>query len=266
MGICKVRPLKRFGQNFITDESVIRKITNCAKLKREDTVLEIGAGHGELTGLIAENAGKVIAIEIDRGLCRLLNKKFSEFRNVEIIEGDILKLDIGRLVSGKKMKVIGNLPYYMTTPILMKLFGEKDFISHIIIMVQKEVGERMAANPGGKTYGALSVSVSYHTKIEKVIPVSKHCFHPEPKVDSCLISMSIPSHAPVKISGEELFFGFIKEIFGGRRKMLYNTFSKVTSLEKKQAEKLLLGIGIDPRARPEKISLQEFANIFNSIA
>ncbi len=238
-------------------------------------MLEIGAGHGELTGLIAENAGKVIAVEMDKKLCRLLHKKFYEFKNVEIIEGDILKLDIRKLTWGGKinpncartsrLKVVGNLPYYITTPILMKLFKEKDLVSHLIIMVQKEVAERMIANPGSKNCGALSVSVHYHAKVEEVFPVSKHSFYPRPKVDSCLMSMSMRRCAPVSVSDEELFFSFIKGIFGGRRKMLYNTISRVVSIDKKEVEKLLLNIGINPKARPENISLKEFADIFDLI-
>jgi 16S rRNA (adenine1518-N6/adenine1519-N6)-dimethyltransferase len=284
-GICKIRPLKKFGQNFLVDREIIRKIIDCAKLKREDVVLEIGAGHGELTGLIAENAGKVIAIEMDKKMCRLLNKKFSGFENVEIIGEDVLKLDIRKLISGRKIspapvhrswvnpdhahmsriKVIGNLPYYITTPILMKLFRDKDLFSQLIIMVQKEVAERMIANPGGKTYGALSVSMCYHTEVEKTIPVSKDSFYPKPKVDSCLISMSIRRCAPVRIADEELFFSFVKGIFGGRRKFLYNAVSRAVSLDKGEMEKLLLNMGINPKVRPENISLKEFADIFESI-
>ncbi len=260
-----MRPSKKLGQNFLINGTIPRKIIDCARLVREDSVLEIGAGHGELTGLIAKKAGKVIAVEIDKKLCRLLNKRFSELGNVEIVEGDILKLDMRELTSGRRTKVIGNLPYYITTPILMKLLHEKDLFSRLIIMVQKEVADRMAASPGNKSYGALSVAVCYHAKVEETIPVSKHCFYPKPEVDSCVISMSIREKPPVTVSDEESFSSFIKGIFGGRRKMLYNAISQAVSIDRREGEKMLLEMGIDPRVRPENISLNEFAQIYEEL-
>ncbi len=272
MGIYGIRPLKKFAQNFLIDGRIGQKIIDCARLEEEDSVLEIGAGHGELTGLIADKAGKVIAIEMDKKLCRLLNKKFSKFENVEIVEGDILKQDMRKLTcggkkltSGKRTKVIGNLPYYITTPILMKLFDEKDLFSQLIIMVQREVADRMSADPGSKTYGALSVAVCYHAKVKEVIPVSRRSFYPEPEVDSCLISMNIRKVPPVTVSDEKSFFSFIKGTFSERRKMLYNAIPRAVPIGKKEAEEMLLRIGIDPKVRPEKLSLNEFARIFDML-
>jgi len=265
----------KFGQNFLIDKKIIRRVINAAKLSQEDTVLEIGAGHGELTGLIAEKAEKVFAVERDNELCRSLHLKFSKSKNVELVKRDILKLDIGKLAFPEKenhtpghrnkLKIIGNLPYYITSPILMKLFRSKDYLDYITIIVQKEVSDRMAASPGSRSYSTLSLAVHYHAKIEHVFPISSNSFRPQPEVDSSLISMSIRKKAPVDLSDEESFFRFVKGIFGGRRKMLYNAISRVTPVEKKDAEKLLLKIDIDPRARPETISLNKFANIFETI-
>ena len=255
----------RFGQNFLVDRQVFQRIIDCVKLSGEDRVLEIGAGHGELTGLIVENAGDVVAVEMDKKLCGILRKKFFGVRNVRIIEGDILDINMKGLFPGKVMKVIGNLPYYITAPILMKLFGGKDCINTIAITVQKEVSDRMFAGPGSKTYGALSLAVQYHAEIETVFPVSRYSFYPQPEVDSCFVSLTVRRRAPVRLSDEEAFFSFIKGVFGGRRKMLYNTVLRAVSIDKNVAQRLLSDAGLDPKVRPENVSLEEFARIFAKI-
>ena len=266
-----MRPLKKFGQSFLTDVKIIRKIIKSAKLEQSDTVLEIGAGHGELTFPIAEKVKKVIAIEIDRKLCQALKKKFTPTHpgDVEVIEGDILKIDFRELIASVKgisdgnIKVIGNLPYYITTPILMKLFQEKELFSQLIVMVQREVAERMISNPGIKNYGALSIAIAYHTEIEKLFAVGRKSFYPQPEVDSAVLRMKLREKPPVSIHNEELFPSFIKAIFGGRRKMLRNALLRVPSLDKEKVEKLLSDAGIDSKVRAENISLEQFAHIFN---
>ena len=260
--------MKRLGQSFLVDSGIIRKNIDCAKLKRGHTVLEIGAGHGELTRPIAETAGNVIAVELDRKLCDTLKRKFARFDNVHVVQGDFLKLNIKSILalggeSSGRVKVIGNLPYYITTPILMKLFREKELFSRLIVMVQKEVADRMAAHPGSKVYGALSLSVSYHTEIEKVIDVSKECFRPQPEVDSALTNMRIRREPPVRVRNEDLFFSFTRAMFGGRRKTLRNALIRATSVDRQAAEKLLLDAGIDPGTRAENINLEQFARLFN---
>jgi 16S rRNA (adenine1518-N6/adenine1519-N6)-dimethyltransferase len=263
--------MKRLGQSFLVDSEIIRKIIDCAEPKQEDTVLEIGAGHGELTQPIAKIAGKVVAVEVDRKFCKNLRTKFARFENVQVVQGDFLKTDIRSIfalegeVSGK-VKVIGNLPYYITTPILMKLFREKELFSQLIIMVQREVADRMAAHPGSRTYGALSLSVSYHTEIKKVIDVPKECFRPQPEVDSALTNMRIRRKPPVLVRNEDIFFSFTRAIFGGRRKTLRNALIRAASIDREKAEKLLLSVGIDPGTRAENIGLEQFARLFNAVS
>ena len=263
--------MKRLGQSFLTDSEIVRKIIDCAELKQEDAVLEIGAGHGELTQPIAKIAGKIIAVEVDRKLCDNLKRKFARFENVQLVQADFLKLNIRSIfalegeISGR-VKVIGNLPYYITTPILMKLFREKELFSRLIIMVQREVADRMAAHPGSRTYGALSLAVSYHTEIEKVIDVSKECFRPQPKVDSALTNMRIRRKPPVRVRDEDLFFSFTRAVFGGRRKVLRNALIRAASVDREKAEKLLLSAGLDPGTRAENISLEQFARLFNTVS
>ena len=286
-----MRPLKKFGQSFLTDVKIIRKIIKSAKLEQSDTVLEIGAGHGELTFPIAKKVKKVTAIEIDRKLCQALKKKLTftcrglihQTRtgvinvaptrpgNVEVIEGDILKINLRELIASEKgisdgnIKVIGNLPYYITTPILMKLFQEKELFSQLIVMVQREVADRMISNPGSKNYGALSIAAAYHTEIEKLFAVGKESFYPQPEVDSALVRMKLRKRPPVSVHNEELFPSFIKAVFGGRRKMLRNALLRIPSLDKEKVGKLLSDACIDPKVRAENISLEQFANIFNLI-
>jgi 16S rRNA (adenine1518-N6/adenine1519-N6)-dimethyltransferase len=185
------------------------------------------------------------------------------------VQGDFLKLNIRSILEGEisgRVRVIGNLPYYITTPILMKLFREKKLFSRLIVMVQREVADRMAAHPGSKVYGALSLSVSYHTEIEKVIDVSKECFRPQPEVDSALTNMRIRREPPVRVRDEDLFFSFTRAMFGGRRKTLRNALIRATSVDRQKAEKLLLDTGIDPGIRAENISLEQFAGLFNSVS
>ncbi len=261
----------RLGQHFLADKTIVKEIVNLACLKPGDTVIEIGGGHGELTKSIAEKRGiKVITIEKDIELCKNLRKKFNGSRNITVIENDFLKTDIGALVNEEsansdRIKVIGNLPYYITTPILMKLFSEKDLFSRLVITVQREVADRMAAAPGNKTYGALSLVVQYHAEVEALVPVGKEAFRPQPEVNSAIVSLRLRSKPPVKVEDEKSFFIFTRKAFSQRRKMLRNTLMKITCLKKTEVIKLLSAININPESRPENISLKQFAELFSLI-
>ncbi len=261
----------RLGQHFLADKTIVKKIVHLACLKPGDTVIEIGGGHGELTQPIAEKRGiKVITIEKDIGLCKNLRKKFNGFRNITVIENDFLKTDIRALVNEelanpRRIKVIGNLPYYITTPILMKLFSEKDLFSKLVITVQREVADRMAAAPGNKTYGALSLAVQYHAEVEDLVPVGKEAFRPQPEVNSAIVSLRLRSKPPVRVADEKSFFIFTRKAFSQRRKMLRNTLMRITCLEKTEVIKLLSAININPESRPENISLKQFAELFSLI-
>ena len=265
-----MKPVK-LGQHFLTDKTIAKEIVHLARLKPGDTVIEIGGGHGELTQPIAEKRGiKVITIEKDFELCKKLRKKFNGFGNITVIENDFLKMDIRALINEEsansdRMKIIGNLPYYITTPILMKLFSEKDLFSRLVITVQREVADRMAAAPGNKTYGALSLAVQYHAEVETLIPIGKEAFRPRPEVNSAIVSLRLRDKPPVKLPDEKSFFIFTRKAFSQRRKMLHNTLMRITCLEKNEVIKLLSAININHESRPENISLKQFAELFSLI-
>lgn len=265
-----MKPVK-LGQHFLADKTIVKEIVRLARLKPGDTVIEIGGGHGELTQPIAEKRGiKVITIEKDFELCKKLRKKFNGFGNITVIENDFLKMDIRALINEEsansdRMKIIGNLPYYITTPILMKLFSEKDLFSRLVITVQREVADRMAAAPGNKTYGALSLAVQYHAEVEALVPVGKEAFRPQPEVNSAIVSLRLRDKPPVKLLDEKSFFIFTRKAFSQRRKMLHNTLMRITCLEKNEVIKLLSAININHESRPENISLKQFAELFSLI-
>ncbi|MFB0525913.1 MAG: 16S rRNA (adenine(1518)-N(6)/adenine(1519)-N(6))-dimethyltransferase RsmA [bacterium] len=263
----RFRPRKRWGQNFLVDHNIARKIVSSAELSPEDIVLEIGAGKGILTGKIASQVKKVIAIEIDKKLCSLLRDELKNYRNVEIIEGDFLKLDISQSLgsgSGSAIKVIANLPYYITSPIIMKLLNMKGW-SEATFMLQREVGERIVASPGGKDYGALSILVQYHCDVKKQFNVSRNVFRPQPDVDSVVIKLKLLKSPRIKVRDEKLFFEIVHGAFSQRRKKLSNSISNVLKIDKHFLEDLLQRLNISPARRAETLSLEEFAKISNSL-
>jgi 16S rRNA (adenine1518-N6/adenine1519-N6)-dimethyltransferase len=262
------RPRKRWGQNFLVDHNIARKIVSCADLSPEDIVLEIGAGKGILTAEIAPYVKRVIAVEIDKKLCNFLREELRNYKNVEIIEGDFLKLDISRYLgsgSSSSVKVIANLPYYITSPIIMKLLNTKGW-SEATFMLQKEVGERITASPGGKDYGALSIFVQYHCYVEKQFNVSRNVFRPQPDVDSVVIKLKLLNRPRIKVNDEKLFFEIVHGAFSQRRKKLSNSISNVLKIDKYLLEELLERLNISPARRAETLSIKEFATICNSIA
>lgn len=255
---------KKFGQNFLIDRHVIQKIINAAEITGEDTVLEIGPGIGTMTQYLAENAGHVYAVEIDKNLIPILGDTLSSYDNVTVINQDILKVDIPQLIgAGKRVKVVANLPYYITTPIIMGLFENRVPADSITVMVQKEVAARMQAAPGSKDYGALSLAVQYYAAPYIVANVPSNCFMPRPGVGSAVIKLTAYSEPQVRVSDEKLMFRLIRASFNQRRKTLQNGIhnSPELSFTKEQVETALTSMGLSPSVRGETLSLQQFAEL-----
>ncbi|EOT22486.1 ribosomal RNA small subunit methyltransferase A [Eubacterium sp. 14-2] len=260
---------KKFGQNFLIDPRVLEKIIQAAEITQEDFVLEIGPGIGTMTQYLCENAREVAAVEIDRNLIPILADTLSAYENVEVLNEDILKVDINRLAQeknqGRPIKVVANLPYYITTPIIMGLFESHVPVDSITIMVQKEVAERMQAGPGTKDYGALSLAVRYYARPEIVANVPPNCFIPRPKVGSAVIRLTRHRENPVQVRDESLMFRMIRASFNQRRKTLVNGLNNGAelNLEKQQIVNALGTMGLAPDIRGEALTLEQFAALSN---
>ena len=263
---------KKFGQNFLIDDHVITKIINAAEITKDDLVLEIGPGIGTMTQYLAESARKVIAVEIDKNLIPILGETLAEYDNVTVINEDILKLDINRLVeeenAGKPIKVVANLPYYITTPIIMGLFESHVPLQSITVMVQKEVADRMQVGPGSKDYGALSLAVQYYAKPYIAANVPPNCFIPRPGVGSAVIRLTRYEEPPVTVKNESLMFKLIRASFNQRRKTLQNGIANSPELpySKAQVEKALEKIGLAANVRGASLTLAEFAKLSDIIS
>ena len=262
---------KKFGQNFLIDTHVLDKIISAAHITKEDMVLEIGPGIGTMTQYLAEAAGKVIAVEIDRNLIPILEDTLSEYNNVRVINEDVLKLDLRKLADeengGKAIKVVANLPYYITTPIIMGLFENHVPVESITVMVQKEVADRMQTGPGNKDYGALSLAVQYYAEPYIVANVPPNFFMPRPKVGSAVIRLTRHEKPPVEVKDEKLMFDIIRASFNQRRKTLANGLNnsdKITC-SKEIITKAIEKLGKGASVRGEALSLQEFASLSNDI-
>ena len=262
---------KKFGQNFLIDTHVLDKIIRAADITKEDMVLEIGPGIGTMTQYLAEAAGKVIAVEIDKNLIPILSDTLSEYENVTIINEDVLKLNLRKIAdeenAGKPIKVVANLPYYITTPIIMGLFENHVPVESITVMVQKEVADRMQTGPGNKDYGALSLAVQYYAEPYIVANVPPNCFMPRPKVGSAVIRLTRHSAPPVEVKDEKLMFDIIRASFNQRRKTLANGLNnsdKITC-SKEVITKAIEKLGKGASVRGEALSLQEFAKLSNDI-
>jgi len=260
---------KKFGQNFLIDAHILEKIVDSAEVGEEDCVLEIGPGIGTMTQYLCERARKVIVVEIDKNLIPILEETLGDYQNVEIINADILKVDIQKIVDehngGKPIKVVANLPYYITTPILLSLLEKKLPLSSITVMVQKEVAERMQAGPGSKDYGALSLAVQYYSKPEIVQEVPPHCFIPRPKVSSMVIHLSVYKESPVECENPEYLFKTIKASFMQRRKTLVNALSAGLGIDKEVIKSVLSALSYPENVRGETLSLDEFAEISDNL-
>ena len=260
---------KKFGQNFLIDNHVLDKIIRESKVSKEDCVIEIGPGIGTMTQYLCENAREVVAIEIDKNLIPILEDTLSAYDNVTVINEDVLKVDIKKLAEekngGRPVKVVANLPYYITTPIVMGLFESKVPIDSITIMVQKEVADRMQEGPGSKDYGALSLAVQYYAKPEIVANVPPNCFMPRPNVGSAVIRLTCHENPPVKVNDEKFMFDIIRASFNQRRKTLVNGLGNATnlSLTKDQVVAVLEQMGLSPTIRGEVLSLEQFATLAN---
>lgn len=262
---------KKFGQNFLIDTHVLDKIIQEAGITREDMVLEIGPGIGTMTQYLCENAGAVVAVEIDEALIPILKETLSGYSNVSVLNEDILKVDINRLVreknNGNPIKVVANLPYYITTPIIMGLFESKVPLESITIMVQKEVADRMKAGPGSKDYGALSLAVQYYARPEIVAIVPPNCFMPRPNVSSAVIRLIRYQTPPVTVNNEELLFNIIRASFNQRRKTLMNSLNNASGLSytKEQIGEALARTGQKENIRGEALTLEQFAKLADEL-
>lgn len=266
---------KKFGQNFLIDQGIVEKIVREAGVTKDDFVLEIGPGIGTMTQILCENAREVAAVEIDRKLIPILNDTLSEYDNVTIINDDILKVDINKLAEekngGRPIKVVANLPYYITTPIIMGLFESHVPVDSITIMVQKEVADRMQTGPGSKDYGALSLAVQFYAKPEIVVNVPPECFMPRPNVGSAVIRLKRHETRPVDVKDEKLMFRIIRASFNQRRKTLANGLNNSPEIgyTKEQIAAAIEELGRGASIRGEALTLEEFArlsNIFSSMS
>ena len=258
---------KKFGQNFLIDTHVLEKIISAAGITKNDCVLEIGPGIGTMTQYLAENAGHVVAVEIDRNLLPILNETLADYDNVTVINEDILRVDIKALAEeyngGKPIKVVANLPYYITTPIIMGLFESGVPIDNITVMVQKEVADRMKEGPGSKDYGALSLAVQYYAEPEIVANVPPNCFIPRPNVGSAVIRLTRHKEMPVQVKDPALMFKIIRASFNQRRKTLQNGLGNASELPytKEQIAAAIAEMGLTPTIRGEALSLAQFAQL-----
>ncbi|MDD7718582.1 MAG: 16S rRNA (adenine(1518)-N(6)/adenine(1519)-N(6))-dimethyltransferase RsmA [Eubacteriaceae bacterium] len=257
---------KSLGQNFLTDKNIIDKIIDETEITEDDLVIEIGPGIGVLTAEACQRAKKVVAVEIDKNLIPILQETLGEYDNIEIINQDVLKTDLNEVIdkSGcRRAKIIGNLPYYITTPIIMALLEGGVRADSITIMMQKEVADRIKSGPGTKAYGALSVAVQYYCIVKNVATVPKEVFFPAPKVDSAVLRLDLREEKPVDLIDEKMFFRCIKAGFGQRRKTLSNSLMGLGDVTKEEVKECLDYSGIDEKRRAETLSLQEFASIAN---
>ena len=265
----KIKANKALGQNFLISQEVVDKIVESSNISKEDLVIEIGPGLGTLTKELLEKAGKVIAIELDDKMLQILNDRFALYDNFELINNDVLKVDLGKIIEKekkennlKKAKVVANLPYYITTPIIMKLLEEKLDLESITVMIQKEVADRLAEIPGGKNTGAITYTVYFYAETEKILEVPNNSFIPEPEVTSEVIKLNIRKEEPVKVDDKELFFKIIKSAFMQRRKTLLNGLTNAKVFKnKEEGIKVLKELGISENIRAEKLTLEQFAQL-----
>lgn len=259
---------KKFGQNFLIDKNIIDSICDKSDIRSEDGIIEIGPGIGVLTYEMAKRAKKVVAIEIDKKLIPILEENMKEYENFKLYNSDILRMDLKKLIeeefNGMNVKVIANLPYYITTPIIMKLLEENLDIEKIVVMVQKEVAERFSSEPGQKSYGAITLAINYYAEEKIILNVPKTVFMPSPKVDSAVIELKIHDRPRIEVENPKFMFKIIKAAFGQRRKTILNAISSANlGIDKNRVKEIFDKNEIDPKRRGETFSLDEFAIISN---
>lgn len=265
-----IRANKKLGQNFLIDDRTIQEIIEASNIGKNDLIIEIGPGLGTLTSKLLERAGKVIGIEIDEKMINVLNDRFKLYNNFVLLNEDILKVDLNELIKEnlcdlERVKIVANLPYYITTPIIMKLLEDKLNIDSITVMVQKEVANRIISIPGDKECGAITYSVFYYSTGNKIIDVPKDSFIPAPEVNSCVIKLNIRREPPVKVNDEQKFFKLIKVAFMQRRKVFANAVANSGFASKENILHILQELKIDEKIRGEKITIEQFAKIANMI-
>lgn len=265
-----IRANKSLGQNFLISEEVVKKIVDSSQIKKDDLVIEIGPGLGTLTKYLLEKAGKVICIELDKKMIKILMERFSLYENFEILNQDVLKVDLRELIEKNKgdnikdLKIVANLPYYITTPIIMKLLEEELPLESITVMIQKEVADRLIAIPGDKETGAITYSVYYYAEAQGILEVPNYSFIPEPEVTSKVIRLNIRREPPVSVKNKEVMFRIIKCAFMQRRKTLLNALVNAKVFEnKEEGIQILEKLDMDINIRPEKLKLEDYANITN---
>lgn len=263
---------KRLGQNFLINDEAVEKIISSSNINKEDLVIEIGPGLGTLTKPLLENAGKVICIELDDRMLKILEDRFSIYNNFQIINEDVLKVNLKQLLHENKKdgikhaKVVANLPYYITTPIVMKLLEDRLDIESITVMIQKEVADRLTALPGEKFSGAITYAINYYTNPKRLLEVDKTSFIPAPEIDSTVIKLDVLKQPTIKVNNEEMMFKVIKAAFMQKRKTLLNALNNSNQFgPKENIEKILIKLNIDLGIRGEKLSLQDFANIADEL-
>lgn len=259
---------KSLGQNFLIDDSIVESIIDGAEVGPDDVVLEVGPGIGVMTHAMAQRAKKVVAIEIDNSLLPVLDETLGEEDNVEVVNGDVLKVNLQQIIDekldGQAPKVVANLPYYVTTPIIMRFLEEQIPVTDIVVMVQKEVADRMVADPGTKIYGALSVVVQYYAEPSKIVKVPPSVFMPQPNVESSVVRLQKRTEPPVDLKEPDLFFKTVRSAFMKRRKTLLNALSSgELGVSKDQVKEVLESCGIDPKRRGETLDMNEFAALAN---
>jgi 16S rRNA (adenine1518-N6/adenine1519-N6)-dimethyltransferase len=263
-----IAPQKKYGQNFLIDDFALDKIIENADIKKDDLVIEIGPGLGNLTKRLCEKAKNVLAIEIDSNMVKILETEYSHLKNLIILNEDIMKVDLKSVISNingiNDVKVVANLPYYITTPIIMKLLEDNAGISLIEVMIQKEVAERLCAKPTGREYGAITVAVNYYSEPNYIVTVPSKSFLPAPDVDSAVVRLNIYDKPRVNVN-KELFFQIVKAAFSQKRKTLLNSLgnAKINGIDKEMLAKFLEELNIDLNIRAERLSLEDFANISN---
>lgn len=268
-----IKANKSLGQNFLIDDSVVNQIVENSQIGKEDLVIEVGPGLGTLTKELLEKAGRVIVIELDKKMIAILEERFHFYQNLEIIHQDVLEIDLAKLICEQKKKwglkqakIVANLPYYITTPIIMKLLEEELDLKSITVMIQKEVANRLIAIPGEKETGAITYTVYYYAVAEGILEVPKEAFIPEPEVTSKVIKLSIRKEPPVEVKNKEVMFRIIKSAFLQRRKTLLNALTNAkVFVSKEEGEKILQELGLPEGVRAEKLTIEEFAKITNAI-
>jgi len=258
-------PKKLLGQNFLVDGNIASKIVEALEINKGDIVVEVGAGRGILTEKILDFPCKLFAVELDRKLYSFLHSKLGDRKKLKLVRGDFLRFDLRLAAREGKLKLVGNLPYRITGPVMRKIVGDREVIEAAVFMVQKEVADRLSASSGKKAYGLLSIFVQVHAKLEKLFQVSPKCFRPQPKVSSTVVRITIRPIPLVKPEEEEFFFWLVKTAFSQRRKMLVNSISSSLDISKPELEEILADVGLDKGTRPEEVTIERFLKLASAL-